>query len=97
MRVLSTSPTFSAMTSLARRPAPYATDNAVRCLRLRVDSISRPTSSRLRITGSVCATRTGRIFDISSARPRVTSKKNFSPVIVALSVIGETPRSTQCS
>jgi hypothetical protein len=27
----------------------------------------------------------------------VTSKKNFKPVIVALRVIGEVPRSTMCS
>ena len=36
-------------------------------------------------------TRTGCILAISSPRPSVTSKKNFSPVIVALSVIGEVP------
>jgi hypothetical protein len=89
--------TFRAITSLTRSPAPYATDNAVRCLRFRAESIRRPTSSRLKITGSVCATRTGRILAIKSARLMVTSKKNLSPVIVALSVIGETPRSTQCS
>ena len=28
---------------------------------------------------------------------RTLTKKNFNPVIVALSVIGEMPRSTQCS
>jgi hypothetical protein len=34
---------------------------------------------------------------INSARSSVTSKKNVSPVIAALIVIGETPRSTMCS
>ena len=34
---------------------------------------------------------TGCILAISSPRPSVTSKKNFRPVIVALSVIGEVP------
>ena len=46
------SPTFNAQTSLTRRPAPYATDTAVRCLRVRALSISRLASSRLNTTGS---------------------------------------------
>jgi hypothetical protein len=37
----------------------------------------------------VRGTRTGCILAISSPRSSVTSKKNFSPVRVALSVIGE--------
>ena len=39
----------------------------------------------------------GCILAIKSIRPSVTSKKNFKPVIVALSVIGEVPRSTMSS
>jgi hypothetical protein len=45
----------------------------------------------------VRGTRTGCILAISSPRSSVTSKKNFSPVMVALSVIGEAPWSTRCS
>ena len=51
----------------------------------------RATSSRLNTTGNVRGTRTGCIFAINSLRSSVTSKKNFNPVIVALSVIGEVP------
>jgi len=58
-------------------------------------SIKRLASSRLKTTGSVRTTRMWLILLISSGRLSVTSKKNRSPVIVALSVIGETPRSTQ--
>ncbi|HEY6618534.1 MAG TPA: hypothetical protein VIY68_03215 [Steroidobacteraceae bacterium] len=53
--------------------------------------MSELTSSRLNTTGSVRGTKTGFIFDINSARSSVTSKKNLSPVIVALRVIGEVP------
>jgi len=34
---------------------------------------------------------------ISARRSSVTSKKNFSPVSVAFSVMGEAPASTMCS
>jgi hypothetical protein len=81
MRSLSTSATFSATTSLARSPAPYATDSAVWCFRLPAASISRRTSSGLSTTGNTRGTRTGRILTISSGRSSVTVKKNFSPVI----------------
>jgi hypothetical protein len=56
-----------------------------------VAAISKLTSSRLKTTGSVRGTNTGFIFAINSARSSVTSKKNLSPVIVALSVMGEVP------
>ena len=69
----------------------------MRCLSVRALSIRRLASSRLNTTGNVRATRTWLILLINSGRLRVTSKKNFNPVIVALSVIGDTPRSTQCS
>ena len=42
-------------------------------------------------------TRTGCIFAISSPRSSVTSKKNFNPVIAALSDTGEVPWSTRCN
>ena len=45
----------------------------------------------LSTTGSVRGTRTGCILAISSGRSRVTSLKNFSPVIAALSETGEMP------
>ena len=60
-------------------------------------AISEVTCSRLNTTGSVRGTNTGFIFAINSPRSSVTPKKNFSPVMVALSVIGEVPRSTKCS
>jgi len=66
MRWLSTSPTFSAITSLARSPAPYATDSAVWCFRLRAAAIRRTASSRLNTTGKVRGTCTGSILAISS-------------------------------
>jgi hypothetical protein len=43
------------------------------------------------MTGSLCGTCTGVILAIRSGSPTVNSKKNFSPVIVALSEIGEIP------
>src|SRR5579864_1331008 len=91
MRWLSTSVTFRATTSLARSPAPYATDSAVWCFRLPAASISRRTSSGLSTTGKVRGTRTGCILTISSGRSSVISKKNFSPVIAAFSDTGEVP------
>ena len=60
-------------------------------LQVRCGRIRRATSSRFNTTGKVRGTRTGRIFAINSPRSSVTSKKNFKPVIVALSVIGELP------
>jgi hypothetical protein len=45
--------------------------------------------------GGTTGTPTVLILDIKSPRPSVTSKKNFSPVIVAVSVIGEVPRLTR--
>jgi hypothetical protein len=67
-------------------------------LRLRTAAISRATSSRLNTTGSMCGTRTGCILLVMSLpRSSVTSKKNFSPVMLALSVIGELPWSTECA
>ena len=83
--------TFSATTSLARRPVPYATDSAVWCFRLRAAAIRRAASSRLKTTGNVRGIRTGCIFTINSPRSSVTSKKNFSPVMAALSDTGEVP------
>src|SRR5271156_1205767 len=66
IRWLSMSPTFKAHTSLTRSPAPYATDRAVRCLRVRALSIKRLASSRLKTTGRVRATRTWLILLIRS-------------------------------
>ena len=83
--------TFSATTSLARKPVPYATDSAVWAFRLRAAAIRRAASSRLNTTGSVRGIRTGCIFAISSPRSSVTSKKNFNPVIAAFSDTGEVP------
>ena len=77
-----------------RRRPPTAPSGASGC---GAAAIRRATSSRLSTTGSVRGTRTGCILAISSPRSSVTSKKNFRPVIVALSVIGEVPRSTRCS
>ena len=37
------------------------------------------------------------ILSISSGQPSVMSKKNFSPVMVALMVTGPVPVSTRCS
>ena len=54
-------------------------------------AIRRATCSRLNTTGNVRGTRTGCILAINSPRSSVTSKKNFNPVSVALSVIGEVP------
>jgi hypothetical protein len=62
-----------------------------------VAAISELTSSRLNTTGNVRGTNTGFILAINSLRSSVTSKKNFNPVMVALSVIGEVPPSTRCS
>jgi len=49
------------------------------------------TSSGLSTTGRTRGTLTGRILAIRSASQSVTSKKNFSPVIAALSEVGEMP------
>ena len=57
----------------------------------------RETSSQLRTTGKVRGSFTGCILAISSMRPSVMSKKNFSPVSVALSVMGDEPVSTRWS
>ncbi|EUC18613.1 hypothetical protein PMI06_003238 [Burkholderia sp. BT03] len=64
-----------------RSPAPYATDSAVRCLRLPAASMSRRTSLGLSTEGNRWGTRTGYIPTISSGRSSVTVKKNFRPVI----------------
>ena len=64
---------------------------------LRAAAISAATSCMLSTTGTVRGSFTGCILAISSPRPRVMSKKNFSPVSVALSVMGEVPASTRCS
>ena len=95
MRWLSTSVTFRCTTSLARSPAPYATDSATWCLMLRAAASRRETSSLLSTTGKVRGSFTGCILAISSRCPSVTSKKNFRPVRVALSVTGEVPVSTK--
>jgi hypothetical protein len=60
-------------------------------LQVAVALIRRATSSRLKTTGTIRGTNTGFIFAIKSRRWSVTSKKNFNPVMVALSVIGEVP------
>ena len=91
MRLLSTSLSFSPTTSLARSPAPYATESAVWYFKLGAAAIRSLTSSRLNTTGSVRGTNTCCIFAISAPRSSVTPKKNLSPVMVALSVIGEAP------
>ena len=51
----------------------------------------------LSTTGTVRGSFTGCIRAIRSMRPKVMSKKNFSPVSVAFSVTGEVPVSTRCS
>jgi hypothetical protein len=61
------------------------------------DSATCVTSSGLNITGSVRGLRTECILPIKSARLSVISKKNFSPLIAALSETGEAPRSTRCN
>ena len=61
------------------------------------EAIRRVTSSGLNITGSVRGIRTECILAIKSARSSVISKKNFSPLIAALSETGEVPRSTRCN
>ena len=83
--------TLSATTSLARNPAPYATDSAVWCFKLPAAAIRRAASSRLNTTGSLRGTLTGRILLITSRRSSVTSKKNFNPVIAALIDTGDVP------
>lgn len=67
------------------------------CLRLGAAAIRRPTSSGLRITGSLRGTATWVILSMSSGRPSVMSKKNFNPVRVALMVTGPVPVSTRCN
>ncbi|SAL88831.1 hypothetical protein AWB68_08906 [Caballeronia choica] len=94
MRSLSTSVTFSATTSLARSPAPYATESAVWCFRLPAASMSRRTSLGLSTTGNMRGTRTGCILTISSGRSSVTVKKNFRPVIAWFSDTADVPWST---
>jgi len=64
---------------------------------LRAAAISWAASCVLNTTGTVRGSFTGCILAISSPRPSVMSKKNFSPVSVALSVMGEAPVSTKCS
>ncbi len=60
-------------------------------LRLPVAAMSRRTSSGLSTTGSVRGTRVGCIRAMSSGSRSVISKKNFSPVIEALSDTGDVP------
>jgi hypothetical protein len=77
--------------SLRGRHRLQRTDDPVWCLRLPAAAIRRATSSRLKTTGSVRGSRTGCIFAINSLRPTVMSKKNFNPLIAALSEPGEMP------
>jgi hypothetical protein len=63
----------------------------------RAAAMSEAASCMLSTTGTVRGSFTGCIRAISSSRPRVMSKKNFRPVSVALSVMGEVPASTRCS
>jgi hypothetical protein len=64
---------------------------------LRVAASNDAASCTLSTTGTVRGSFTGCMRAISSPRHRVMSKKNFSPVSVALSVMGEVPVSTRCS
>jgi hypothetical protein len=64
---------------------------------LRVAASSAAASCTLSTAGIVRGSFTGCMRTISSLRPSVVSKKNFRPVSVALSVIGEVPVSTRCS
>jgi hypothetical protein len=57
----------------------------------RAAAIRQPASLRLNTTGKVRGTCTGCILAIKSPAASVTSKKNFNPVIAALSDTGETP------
>jgi hypothetical protein len=66
-------------------------------LRFSAAAISRATSSRLKITGSVRGTCTAFIFAINAGLLSVTSKKNRSPVIVAFKLTGEVPSLTRWS
>jgi hypothetical protein len=65
-------------------------------LTLRAAAMSCAASSVLSTTGTVRGTFTGCSLATTSLRPSVVSKKNFNPVSVALSVIGEVPASTMC-
>jgi hypothetical protein len=58
---------------------------------------SLKTSSRLKTTASLRGTQTDCIFVIKSGRSSVTLKRKFSPVMVALSVMGELPASAICN
>jgi hypothetical protein len=58
------------------------------CFRFVTAASNRATSSWLSTTGKVCGTRTGWTLANGSPRLSVISKKNFSPVSVALIVIG---------
>jgi hypothetical protein len=64
---------------------------------LRAAAISAAASCVLSTTGTVRGSFTGCMRAINSPRPRVVSKKNFKPVSVAFSVMGEVPASTRCS
>ena len=56
-----------------------------------------PTSSGLKISGSLRGRWTGFILAIASGRSRVTPKKNFNSQIAAFSDAGEVPWSTRCN
>jgi hypothetical protein len=84
MRFESTSQTFSATTSMARRPAPQATLSAALCLGPGAASAGA-TPLRARARAAACAVRRRTRDGVSSPAGRsVTLKKNRSAVTVAL-------------
>ena len=97
IRLLSISSTFSAITSAARSPAPYATEKAALYFNPGAASRNRSTSSWPSTVRSVRGWWTWLILASKSARPRVTSKKSSRAVTAAFTLPRRTPRSTKSS
>ena len=70
---------------------------AVWCLRFGAAAIKRAHLVGAEHHGQLARDVNGLHLGQHLARSSVTSKKNFSPVMVALIVIGEVPVSTRCS